>query len=62
MHFHSWRAKGEKRELGLREDQGFGGRSSHLWFPSDQEEEGRLGVEESRDYLSKKKKNQEIQR
>ena len=49
MYFHSWRAKGEKRELGLREDQGFGGRSSHLWFPSDQEEEERLGVEESRD-------------
>ena len=43
------RAKGEKRELGLREDQGFGGRSSYLWFLSDQEEEGRLGVEESRD-------------
>ena len=42
-------SKGKKRELGLREDQGFGGRSSHLWFPSDQEEEGRLGVEESRD-------------
>ena len=38
MHFRSWRAKGEKRELGLREDQGFGGRSSHLWFSSDQEE------------------------
>ena len=49
MHFHSWRENGEKRELGLREDQGFGGRSSHLWFPSDQEEEGRLGVEELRD-------------
>ena len=49
MHFHSWRAKGEKRELGLKEDQGFGGRSSHLWFPSDQKEEGRLGVKESRD-------------
>ena len=49
MHFCSWRAKGEKRELRLREDQGFGGRSSPLWFPSDQEEEGRLGVEESRD-------------
>ena len=44
-----WRAKGEKRELGLREDQGFGGRSSYLWFPSDQEEEGRLSVEESKD-------------
>ena len=27
MHFRSWREKGEKRELGLREDQGFGGRS-----------------------------------
>ena len=49
MHFRSWRAKGEKRELELREDQGFGGRSSHLWFPSDKKEEGRLGVEESRD-------------
>ena len=49
MHFRSWRAKGEKRELGLREDQGFGGRSSHLWFPRDQEEKRRLGVEESRD-------------
>ena len=49
MHFRSWRAKGEKRELGLREDQGFGGRSSHLWFPNDQEEERRLGVKESRD-------------
>ena len=49
MHFRSWRAKGEKRELGLREDQGFGGRSSHLWFPSHQEEEERFGVEESRD-------------
>ena len=48
MHFRSWRSKGEKRELGLREYQGFCGRSSHLWFPSDQEEEGRLGVEESR--------------
>ena len=48
MHFCSWRAKEEKRELVLREDQGFGGRSSHLWFPSDQEEEGRLGVQESR--------------
>ena len=56
MHFCSWRAKGEKRELGLREDQGFGGRSSHLWFPSDQEEEGRLGVEESR-YSKIKKLN-----
>ena len=30
MHFRSWRAKGEKRELGSREDQGFGGRSSHF--------------------------------
>ena len=49
MHFHSWRAKGEKRKLRLREDQGFGGRSSHLWFSSDKEEDGRLGVEESRD-------------
>ena len=49
MHFRSWRAKGEKRELGLREDQGFGGRSSHLWFSSDQEEEGRLSFDESRD-------------
>ena len=49
MHFRSWRAKGEKRELELREDQGFGGRSFHLWFPSDQKEEGRLGVEKSRD-------------
>ena len=49
MHFRSWRAKGEKRELGLREDQGFSGRSFHFWFPSNQEEEGRLGVEESRD-------------
>ena len=49
MHFRSWSAKGEKRELELREDQCFGGRSSHLWFPSDQEEEeGRLGFEESR--------------
>ena len=48
MHFRSWRAKGKKIEIGLREDQGFGERSSHLWFPSDQEEEGRLGVEESR--------------
>ena len=38
MHFRSWRAKGEKKELGLREDQGFDGRSSHLWFSSDQEE------------------------
>ena len=54
MHFRSWRAKGEKRELGLREYQGFGGRSSHLWFPNDQEEEGRLGVEESRDSKVKK--------
>ena len=49
MLFCSWREKGENRELGLREDQGFGGRSSHLWFSRDQEEEGRLGVEESRD-------------
>ena len=49
MHFHSWRSNGEKRELGLREDQGFGGRSFHLWFPSEKEEEGRLKVEESRD-------------
>ena len=49
MHFRSWREKGEKIELGLREDQGFCGRSSHLWFPTDQEEEERLGVEESRD-------------
>ena len=49
MHFRSWRATGDKRELGLRENQGSGGRASHLWFPSDQEEEGRLGVEESRD-------------
>ena len=49
MNFRSWKAKGEKREPGLREDQGFGGRSSHLLFPSDQEEEGRLGVEESTD-------------
>ena len=49
MHFRSWREKGEKRELGLREGKGFGGRSSLLWFPSDQEEERRLGVEESRD-------------
>ena len=48
MHFRSWRVKGEKRKLGLREDQGFGGRSSNLWFPSDQEEEGRLGIEELR--------------
>ena len=39
MHFFSSRENGEKRELGLREDQGFGGRSSNLWFPSDQEEE-----------------------
>ena len=50
MHFRSWRVKGEKRGLGLREDQGFGGRSSHLWFPSDQEEESLV------------LKNQEIQR
>ena len=49
MHFRSWRAKREKREQGMREDQGFGGRSSHLWFPSDQEEKVRLGVEELRD-------------
>ena len=49
MHFRSWREKEEKRELRLREDRGFVGRSSHLWFPSDQQEEGRLGVEESRD-------------
>ena len=46
MHFCSWRAKGKKRELGLREDQGCGGKSSHLWFPSDQEEEGKLGAQE----------------
>ena len=45
MHFHSWRAKGEKRELELREFQGFGGIFSHLWFPSDQEEERRLGCD-----------------
>ena len=32
MHFRSWREKGEKRELGLREDQGFGVRSSHYGF------------------------------
>ena len=49
MHFCSWREKGEKRELWLREDQGFGKRSSNLWFPIDQEEEERIGVEESRD-------------
>ena len=49
MHFRSWREKGEKRDLRLREDQGFGGRSPHLWFPSDQEEEGMHGVKESRD-------------
>ena len=49
MHFCSWRAKREKRELGLREDQGFGGRSFQLWFPSDQEKEGSLAIEESRD-------------
>ena len=49
MNFRSWRAMGEKRELRLIEDQGFGGRSSHLWFPNDQEEDGRFGVEESRD-------------
>ena len=47
MHFRSWREKREKRELGLREYQGFGWSSSHLWIPSDQEE-GRIGVEESR--------------
>ena len=46
MHFHSWRAKGKKRKLGLRENQCFGGRSSHLWFQKDEEQEGRLGVEE----------------
>ena len=38
----------------LREDQGFGGRSSHLWFPSDQEEEGRLGVERIKRFKGKK--------
>ena len=50
MHFRSWRAKGEKRELELREDQCFGGRSSHLWLPNDHEEEGLV------------LKNQEIQK
>ena len=49
MHFHPWRENGEKRELGLREYQGFCGISSHLWFPSDEEEEGRLDDEESKD-------------
>ena len=51
MHFRSWRAKGEKRELGLREDQGFGGRSSPLWFPSIKKKKEDLVL-----------KNQEIQR
>ena len=51
MHSRSWRAKGEKRELGLRKDQGFGGRSSHLCFQVIKKKKEGLVL-----------KNQEIQR
>ena len=51
MHFHSWREKGEKRELGLREDQGFGGRSSIYDFQVIKKKKEGLVL-----------KNQEIQR
>ena len=51
MHFCSWKAKGEKRELGLRKDQGFSGRSSHLWFQVIKKKKEGLVL-----------KNQEIQR